>query len=215
MAAFNDLTSQRFGRLVVLNRAATVGKRTQWHCGCDCGNKIIAIASHLRSGHTQSCGCLKIETTINRSTKHGAKRRIKTSPEYESWRGAKARCFRTTYRRYADWGGRGITMCEEWKNDFTAFLRDMGPCPEGRSIDRIDNDGNYEPGNCRWATRSEQVRNSRPRKKGYTKFQPCRRFIEHEGRSLSVRDWAKELGIPYGRLQTRIFRGWPIEKALR
>lgn len=214
MPKFIDLTGEIFGRLTVIRRGENSGKKTGWHCRCDCGNETNIPASHLANGHTKSCGCLVVEKIIARCTKHGAKSRIETSREYESWSGAKARCFRLTHRRYKEWGGRGITMCERWRNSFEAFYADMGPRPKGHSLDRIDNDGNYEPGNCRWATNSEQASNTRPRKKGNPKFQPCRRFIECNGRSLSIGEWARELGIPHGRLRTRIRRGWPIEKAL-
>lgn len=144
----------RFGRLVVLRRAPPGGPTRKWVCRCDCGaERNINIAS-LKKGVTVSCGCLALE----RRTKHGRSR----SPTYSSWRAMRARCQRPSSVGFASYGGRGISVCERWEK-FENFLADMGERPLGTSIDRIDVNGNYEPGNCRWATREVQDENVRPR----------------------------------------------------
>jgi hypothetical protein len=156
---FRNLTDLQFGRLKVigLNPVRTKSRQARWDCICACGNETTVTSNHLIGRRIVSCGCYKRDTTIRIMTKH----KLKHSPEYASWRGAKNRCFQVKHSGYSNYGGRGITMCEEWRNDFLTFLRDMGPRPYGRSLDRINNDGNYEPGNCRWATPKEQAMNSR------------------------------------------------------
>lgn len=126
-----------------------------WLCKCVCGNYKVVTGSHLRSGHTKSCGCTKRMQTI-----HGGS----YTPEYTAWLGMKSRCYNSNHNRYIHYGGRGITVCDRWKDSFENFLADMGKRPsENLSIDRIDNDGNYEPSNCRWATGKVQILNRKLR----------------------------------------------------
>jgi hypothetical protein len=161
-----DLTGQRFSCLTVIKRDGMTPdrKRVLWHCRCDCGIELHVQAGNLKSGNSKSCGCLNRELisrrAIERSYKHGHSSRTETSPEYRSWAAmwGRCRCPNTPYYRL--YGGRGVTVCERWTS-FENFLADMGLRPTGRSIDRIDPYGNYEPGNCRWATPKEQRANRR------------------------------------------------------
>lgn len=158
-----NLVGCRFGRLTVLSIIPKDSRDRRWLCRCQCGRTCQIVGNNLRQGHSTSCGCFRTETTICRSTKHGHDCRNATTPEYCSWSGMIQRCTNPNWRRYRDWGGRGITICPQWRQDFSKFLMDMGPKPSLEySLDRIDNSGNYEPGNCRWATRSQQRRNRRP-----------------------------------------------------
>ena len=154
-----NMTGQRFGRLVVVGRSGRVNKQGSpyWLCRCDCGGETATQAGHLRNGHTQSCGCHRRDRSIEANTTHGASH----SPEYLCWSAMKARCLNSNHDDYHLYGGRGITICDAWLNDFAAFRRDMGKRPAGHTVDRIDADGNYEPSNCRWARQITQVINRR------------------------------------------------------
>lgn len=154
-----DLEGQRFGRLFVIERVSTkkAGKEIHWRCVCDCGKEVVARSYLLRKGMTKSCGCFRIETILSvDNTKHG----MYNTPTYHTWEGMKQRCLNPEATRYPAYGGVGITICERWL-DFKNFLEDMGIRPEGKTLDRINPFGNYEPTNCRWATPYEQANNQR------------------------------------------------------
>lgn len=155
---FVDLTGRQFGRLTVLRYAGSVNRKTRWECVCSCGVIKNITYQNLMRGHTKSCGCLHIDE-LKARTKHGGRH----TTEYNAWCGMRQRCTNPRTVRWKDYGGRGIKVCAEWMHDFAAFLRDVGHRPSSdHTLDRINNDGNYEPGNVRWATRSEQSINRRP-----------------------------------------------------
>lgn len=201
MPAFKDLTGERFGMLTVLRhqgKACSLGGTPQhlWLCRCACGSEKVIRGASLRSGKSSSCGC-------KRHMRLGHSRH----PLYPTFTGIIQRCYNPKSVDYPNYGGRGIEVYREWRDcpeRFIDYVRAMG-WDEGdsRSIDRIDNNGHYEPGNIRLADRFEQGRNKRSNV-----------VIEFRGRSLTMAEWAEQMNIPYGRLQTRIFRGWPPERAL-
>jgi hypothetical protein len=152
-----DLTGEKYGRLTPLKLLGRKNHHTFWLCRCECGKEITAAANSLRTGNTKSCGCFQRDKAAKISFKHG----MCDSSEYGIWASMKRRCLNKKDEHYPSYGGRGIYICDRWLK-FENFYADMGPRPKGRSIDRINNDGNYEPGNCRWATALEQVMNRRP-----------------------------------------------------
>jgi hypothetical protein len=160
------MIGRRFDRLVVIGEAEP-GRQgdgrpcLRWRCRCDCGNEITVDGRGLRSGASRSCGCRKSEAIVARFTTHGHTRGGLT-PEYQAWRGMKTRCLNPRHHKFPDYGGRGIRVCDEWINSFEAFLAHIGPRPSPEmSVDRIDVDGHYEPGNVRWATPLQQRHNRR------------------------------------------------------
>jgi hypothetical protein len=165
MSAFRDLTNQRFGRLTVLRPVRkNKEKHIYWVCQCDCGNQTTVRSSSLDPKRTQSCGCLQKERMSQAKAKHG----MTGTKIYNSWCAMNWRCYNPNHSRFSDYGGRGISVCEEWRNSFKTYFDYVSSLPNygdpNRTPDRIDNDGNYEPGNIRWATRSEQQMNKRKKK---------------------------------------------------
>ena len=163
-ANFINLVGQRFGRLTVITRAASKKRwKTSWECRCECGAFVTVSAMQLRQGETRSCGCLNRDAAAERQRTHG----LSETPEYRVWGYIYTRCYNKSRADWPRYGGRGIMMCDRWRlgengaSGFECFLADMGKRPSPKhSIDRINNDGDYEPMNCRWATRSEQMRNT-------------------------------------------------------
>lgn len=199
MSALVNRTGNRYGRLVVTCRASNSrAGATRWHCVCDCGGETIVSAGHLEKGQ-MSCGCFRgSRGTHYETTSRGRSR------EYTTWSGMKVRCYNPNADMYPLYGGRGIKVCDRWLNSFETFLADMGRRPSPKhSIDRINNDGDCEPGNCRWSTYKEQRRNSRGL-----------RWLTWNERTMCMTDWANEYKMPLGRLQSRLNAGWPIGDAL-
>lgn len=154
-----DITGLTFGRLTAV-KLGVAGKHTKWICVCVCGKECSVYLTHLLSGNTKSCGCMPVGLY-----KHGHTVNRRPTAEYACWANMKQRVLNFMHPRYSEYGGRGIAICDRWVNSFENFLADMGerPSPE-MSINRIDNEGNYEPGNCEWATSEVQVANQRPRR---------------------------------------------------
>lgn len=195
-----NLVGQKFGRLTVIERAENDKKgNTRWLCSCSCGGKTTVGVYHLTRGKIQSCGCIKKEMLSNRdNAHHKAGTRL-----YSIWAGIKERCFNSNHKNYDRYKGRGITMCDEWKDDFMSFYNwaIKNGYKNGLTIERINNDGNYSPANCRWATREEQANNT-----------SRNHFIVFNGEKHTIADWAKKFDIDYKRLNNRINSGLPLEK---
>jgi len=195
-----------FGRLTIVEEVDSHSKRPKrWRryflCQCECGKTIIAELSHLRTGHTTSCGCLKhdVGARIGRMTAtHGQT----GTPTFKSWDTMRQRCNNPNDKKYRHYGGRGIVVCERW-SDFENFLADMGEKPDGMTIDRIDNDGNYEPGNCRWATLVQQARNKRNNV-----------MLTYQGNTFCLAEWAVRTGLTYRTIHSRYKSGWPAARIL-
>ena len=155
-----DMTGQVFGRLTVVQRGGRYRTQRKWWCRCECGNEVEVLGDNLRRGHTRSCGCFMVDQTKAANTTHGEAHK---TAEWSSYQAMINRCERPSHKQFKDYGGRGIRVCERWRQSYAAFLTDMGRKPTpSHSIDRYpDPDGDYEPGNCRWATRSQQERNKR------------------------------------------------------
>lgn len=183
----------RFGRYVVMRMSEReTGARQEmfWVCRCDCGNEREVLGGNLRSGNSKSCGCMARE----KNSKHG----MHGSEEYGIWAGMLRRCYTIKNPKYDSYGGRGIIVCDRWRGSFSNFYSDMGPRPSPEhSIDRIDNDGNYDPSNCKWSTQKEQMNNRR---------NTVRMTVD--GDTLTVAEWASLSGIRYETLMSRRRRGW-------
>ena len=198
----SNLTGQRFSRLVVQSICRQDdSNRMHWLCLCDCGNTIVARADNLKQGLTRSCGCLRIETTGVGAVTHG----MCGTSEYEIWKGIKKRCCVEDYIEFPQYGGRGITMCDEWKESFEAFYRDMGPRPSPEhSIDRRDNNKGYSKENCRWATLVEQANNRRDNL-----------YFDFDGDRKTLTEWCREFGLNYNRIRYLILKkGMSFEDAI-
>ena len=189
-----NLVGERFTRWTVRALDDTIRKPRQWHCRCDCGVFRVVIGYSLTSGASRSCGCLAAEETVGRQTKHGMYRH----QAYQSWRNMHCRCDLVTDPNYSAYGGRGITICPQWKS-FEGFWADMGRSwVPGTSIDRIDVNGNYEPSNCRWATPRQQANNRRNH-----------RMIETPKGRMNVSQAAEIFGITRSTIMRRMNDGWP------
>lgn len=196
-----DLTGQKFNRLTVLYLNGIKSDRAKWVCRCDCGKISHPITGkNLKNGNTKSCGCLHLEKLKERLTTHGKSK----APEYIVYNNMKKRCFNHKDKRYNRYGGRGIKICDRWLESFENFYSDMGSRPTPKhSIDRINNDGDYCPENCKWATIIEQ--NSHTNQT---------RLLTYNGETHHLAEWARITGLTYKTISMRIDRGWDIEKAI-
>lgn len=204
MAQSEDLIGRRFGRLRVVAFSEKTKRHCYWLCMCDCGLERRIEQNHLRTGHTQSCGCLARETLAQSRTTHG----LRHHPLYPLWTNIKQRCRNPKNPRYADYGGRGIDLCSRWEC-FATFVADMGPRPSlSHSIERCDNDLGYTPENCVWATQQTQSANRRP----FT-YRRSKR-IEYEGETLTIYQLSDRLGIAPSTLYKRLSAGRPLDEPI-
>lgn len=201
-----DLTGRRFGRLVVM-RFHDYNKYGQprWMCECDCKNISIVRGADLMHGKTISCGCLRRERIMEAKVTHG----MSHSEIYAEYRNMKRRCYNEEAHNYKYYGGRGIKMCDRWRDDIREFYNDVSILPnfgeKGYTLDRIDNDGDYEPKNVRWATHKEQSNNRRSR--------TSKNLYEYNGKTCSLREISTITGISYSTLSNRLLKGWEPERA--
>lgn len=201
-----DLTGKRFGRLVVIEQDDFVKyDRPRWLCRCDCGNEIVVRGNSLRQGDTVSCGCVKKEHARALAEFHITHGRSK-SRIYHIWFSMKSRCHKVKAPDYSRYGGRGIIVCDEWRNSFQAFYdwAIANGYQEDLSIDRINNNGNYCPENCRWVDSNVQNNNTNRN-----------HYVTYNGETLTIAQWSKKCGISKNTLHSRLTRyGWSIERAL-
>jgi len=192
-----DLIGQTFGKLTVVAQAeSTKAGSRRWLCQCTCGGTATTTTTHLRSGHTTSCRC----AAVLANTTHGRYR----TPEYNIWAQMKHRCHNEDGDSYGRYGGRGIYVCEAWRESFATFLKDMGPRPSPEhTVERIDNDGPYSPENCKWGTWDEQYRNRRQTV-----------WIDFQGERKCQKDWCRQFGLDEATFTARLKRGWTLERAL-
>jgi len=205
MGKFTDHSGKRFGSWSVKSRDFTKAG-IYWNCTCDCGKDAAVFGGSLTSGKSKSCGCLRDEETAKRNFKHGVTtgcHRAQPPRTYNCWRNMKARCSNPNNHKWPDYGGRGVAVCEKWQT-FAGFFEDMGECPPGHSIDRINVNGDYEPANCRWANNVEQANNQRDNT-----------LLTHNGKTQTLAKWSREVGISHTTILQRINRGgWSVERAL-
>lgn len=198
MAKFNDISGRRFGRLTAVKPIRGNG-RIRWECVCDCGRVVQIVICNLNRPNTRSCGCLRKETTSKTKRTHG----MTESATYRIWTHMWQRCTNPKNKRWMQYGGRGVSVCARWES-FENFLQDMGEKPVGHSIDRINNDGNYEPANCRWASIKTQQNNT-----------STNHLITAFGKTMTVTQWAELIGIRAHTIHARLTcYGWTPEEAL-
>lgn len=198
-----DISGQRFGRLTAIKYAGkSKGKQTLWECRCDCGKTVVVHQQNLKSGHTSSCGCYNSEVASGALKTHG----LSGTRLYTIWHDMIYRCYNDNHRSYKDYGGKGIIVCEEWKDDFEAFRNWalQNGYKDNLSIDRIDSDKNYCPENCRWATNIQQANNT------------SRNLIfTADGCTDTLANLCRKYSIRYSVVHGRIRNGWDVEKALK
>lgn len=196
----DKMTGQHFGRWTVMGDKKRIGTTCLVLCRCDCGVERYVRKGDLAKGKSRSCGCLRKEDLTKRNITHG----MTGTRTYHIWYAMKQRCYSKSQSEYSIYGGRGIEVCDRWRYSFENFLEDMGVCPEGKTIDRIDSNGNYEPSNCRWATQKEQMRN----------FRGNIRYF-YEGKDRSLAEITEMAGMNYRTVYYRMKSyGWSFERAI-
>lgn len=201
-AKINYESGQRIGQVIYLQEVAPLNKKRMGEFQCFCGNVFITQFGSIKSGNTQSCGCIHKKQLVERNIKHG----LSAHPIYATWSRMKDRCLNPKNPQFYDYGGRGISICDEWRYDVVKFHEwsISNGWEEGLEIDRFPNiNGNYEPTNCRWATEVQQQNNKR-----------SNRLITYNKETKTLTEWAKERGLTFSALQHRLNRNWPISKAL-
>lgn len=197
---FIDLMGQQFGLLTVKARAPNLRHKARWVCSCECGGTCVPFTSDLKTGHTKSCGCLKTQGLVSRSTVHGCAGR---TTEYASWAAMTSRCLNPNNPKWARYGGRGITVCEDWR-DFPSFMKDMGPAPAGSTIERVDNNLGYFKENCVWAGPEAQARN-----------RSSTVHVTYKGETRPLIAWCEHLDLAYKTVYARVqVLLWSVERAL-
>lgn len=199
-----DISGNRYGMLTAIKFYSIIGRRTFWECLCDCGNIHRCDMCNLKNGSTQSCGCLRDKLLQENHLTHGEASVHSKTKEYKTWVEIKTRCYNSKSKAYQYYGGRGISMCDRWRNSYENFLNDMGRAPsKSHSIDRIEVDKDYEPSNCKWATRIEQMNNTSRTMR-----------VKYNGQIKPFSDWCRELGLNSDRVYQRIHKlKWSADEA--
>ena len=204
MGKLIDLTGQQFGKLTVISRAENIGKKAAWLCRCDCGKHKTVTGSNLKQGNVQSCGCMWKDVVPQNNKELNTRHGESHSKLHKAWCNMRYRCYNPSCDCYADYGGRGITVCDEW-GSYEAF-RDWSLAngfAENLSIDRIDNDKGYSPDNCRWVPMKTQANNKRKSN--------C---LTMNGETKTIAEWSEVTGIGWTTIKERLKHGWSVERAL-
>jgi hypothetical protein len=193
-----DVTGMKFGRITVVGYVGQPenGSGSRWLCRCECGGETVTRSTALKSGWTRSCGCYRMDQVV--------KHMDSNSSEYRTWDAMKRRCFNPETKHFEHYGGRGITVCDRWRESYANFLSDMGRRPSPKhSLDRIDNDGNYELSNCRWTLQVIQIRN----RSNAVRY-------DLDGKLYSAAELAEKFNMNFGTLRSRLRKGWPVNRAV-
>lgn len=200
----DSVIGRRFGKLVATEAISVEpGSPRKYLCLCDCGRNKVMRRDHLLTNKPKSCGCMRKELKQRVTVTHGHKLNGKASSEYMTWAAVKQRCLNCNNRSFHNYGGRGILMCQEWKTSFAAFFQDMGKRPPGTTLERRDNNGNYEPSNCKWATKREQCNNTRRNKR-----------LTYLGQTLTMAQWERRKNFNHGLIHARLTKGWSVERSI-
>lgn len=205
MSRYKDITGERFGLLVVAEYLGNDAKgKVLWRSVCDCGGVKITRAENLIGGSTRSCGCLAIEQRRNAAQRQSHAMSKTSKPrEHDAWAGMIRRCYDPKHPSFVRYGNAGISVCDDWRESFANFYNDMGECPIGYTLDRIDNRKNYLPDNCRWASRKQQANN-----------RSSNRLLTHDGVAMNISQWSEFRGWHKSVIASRLFIGWDVDRAL-